>query len=195
MPRPIDSDQRPTPWLLCLDLQPDAAALSRPPEDLDRRLGLCRTVVRHARTAGWSVVHVLRRPSEPHDRHELGTTPPFPGLEPAPFETVLFRQGLSAFSHPRFDQFAQPGQDEEAFTVALSLDPACLLTAIDAHERGVRMRLLDDTLSAPAVERFDAATVRGVLLDVAEPYIRRISLAALLDMTICAGKRRAANQH
>lgn len=193
MRRAIDPSDRRSPWLVCLDLQPDAT--EAPPADLPRRLGLCRQIVHHARAAGWSVVHVLRRPGAPRDRHELGAAPPYPGLEPSPFETVFFRQHLSAFSLPQFEQIALSARDAEAFTVAVSLSPACLLTAFDAHERGLRMSLVEDTMASPRIDPFDAETVRGVLLGMAGQYLRCVSVAALLGLATEAGTRHAANQH
>lgn len=186
-------DFRPVPWLVCLDLQPEAAAGTVPPE-LDRRLALCRRVILHARAAGWPVVHVLRRLSDDQAGDGLGTSAPFPGLEPAPFETVLFRRGVSAFSNRRFDELAQAARDDEAIAIALSFGPASLLTAIDAHERGVRMTFLDDTMSASAQGDFDAETVRGVLLGIA-PFVRHTSVAELIRGPTGPGSLKAANQH
>lgn len=187
-------DFGPAPWLVCLDLQPGATAGTVPPE-LDRRLALCRQVILHARAAGWPVVHVLRRLPDARGRDGLGTWAPFPGLEPAPFETVLFRRGASAFSNPRFDELAQTARDDEAIAIALSFWPASLFTAIDAHERGVRMTFLDDTMSASAQGDFDAETVRGVLLGVAAPFIRRTSVAELIHGPAGPRTHSAANQH
>jgi hypothetical protein len=165
------------------------------PADLPRRLAICRQIMHHARAARWSVVHVLRRSDEPCERGELGAAPPYPGLEPSPFETVYLRRQLSAFSLPEFERLAQSARDNEAIAVALSLGPACLLTAIDAHERGVRMTLVDDVLSPPTLSNFASDTVRGVLLGVVGSYLRRMSAATLLDIAVEPGTRPAANQH
>lgn len=193
MRRLIEQIDGRNPWLLCLDLQPDAAETA--PADLPRRLAICRQIVHHARAARWSVVHVLRRFGEPRDRHELGAAPPFPGLEPSPLETVYLRQQLSAFSLPQFEQLTRSARDEQAFTIALSLGPACLLTAIDAHERGIGMTFIDETMGPPSVEHVDPETVRRVLLGVAGRYLKCISVAALLDIATEPGTRHAANQH
>lgn len=194
MARLVRPQLRPTPWVVCLDLQPDATA-ANVPADLDGRLAICRRVIAHARAAGWSIVHVLRRFPGSRDNHNLGTAAPFRGLEPAPFETVLFRHGYSAFSNPRFGQLAEAARDEEAITVALSLGPACLLTAIEAHDRGIPMTLVDDTLCAPSLIHFDPETVRDVLFSVALPFVRRVSAAALIQASAGANALNVANQH
>lgn len=186
-------DFRPSAWLVCLDLQPEAQ--DAVPPELDRRLALCRQVILHARAAGWPVVHVLHGLPDPQDRDGLGRSAPFPGLEPAPFEPVLFRRGISAFSNSRFAELAQAARDDEAIAVALSFWPVSLFTAIDAHERGVRMTFLDDTMSAPAQADFDAETVRGVLLGMAAPFVQRTSFAELIRRPAGLSTLHAANQH
>jgi nicotinamidase-related amidase len=114
-------------------------------------------------------------------------------LEPRPFEPVFVRPGLSAFSHQRLKEFAEAERGGELILVALTIGPACLATAFDAHDLGLRVILAEDTLAASAFGPFASATVRGVLLRAAGPFVRRTTTLELFQQTGSTGQPAAAN--
>ena len=176
-----------SPWVLCLDLQRDRSP-PRESADSRRRIAACRRFVGLARAAGWPLVHSLQRPSAP------GEAPtPIDGLEPKAFEPVFIRSGLSAFSHQRLHEFAEAGRGGELILVSVAIGPACLATAFDAHDRGLRVVLAEDTLTAGASGPFTSGTVRGVLLGAAGPVVRRATTLELLQAGGRNGQPAAAN--
>ncbi len=175
------------PWVLCLDLQRDLAPARATPVQR-RQIAACQRFLGLARAAGWSLVHAFQRPGEP-----AMAPSPIDGLEPRPFESVFVRSGLSAFSHRRLKEFAEAERGGELVLVAVNIGPACLATAFDAHDLGLRVVLAEDTLVACASGPFASATVRGVLLSAAGPFVRRTTTLELLDRATRTGQPAAAN--
>ena len=176
-----------SPWVLCLDLQRDLAP-QRATAERRRQIATCQRFLGLARAAGWPLVHSLHRSCDP-----AVTPAPIGGLEPRPFEPVFVRPGLSAFSHRRLNEFAEAERGGELILVAVTIGPACLATAFDAHDRGLRVVLAEDTLAACAFGPFASATVRGVLLSAAGPFVRRTTTLELLQKAARTGQPAAAN--
>ena len=175
MGAPPDLFAEPVPWMVCLDLQHDHPA--RPtPLDRPRRIDACRRLIAHARGLGWPLIHVLQCASAARARPAA----PIEGLQPRPFETVILREGLSAFSDPTFQALIKGADGREIFLVSVALGPAWLTTVLDAHDRGVRVTLVEDTLSVEELRRFPAETVRGVLLAFAGRLVRRTTSGRLI---------------
>ncbi len=105
---------------------------------------------------------------------------------------MLFRTGLSAFSNRRFRDLVAGGR-RHVVLVGVALGPACLATALDAHDRGIPVTLVEDTLTSGATHLFPAETVRGVLLGVASPYVRRVTSTRVLQLGAALAERPAAN--
>lgn len=175
------------PWVLCLDLQRDLAP-QRATAERRRQIATCQRFLRLARAAGWPLVHSLQRSCDP-----AVTPTPIEGLEPRSFEPVFVRSGQSAFSHRRLNEFAESERGCELILVAVTIGPACLATAFDAHDRGLRVVLAEDTLAACAFGPFASATVRGVLLSAAGPFVRRTTTLELLQNAARTGQPAAAN--
>lgn len=176
-----------SPWVLCLDLQRDRAPEQATAEGR-RHIAACQRFLGLIRAAGWPLVHSLQHSGDP-----AVTPAPIDGLEPRPFEPVFVRAGLSAFSHRRLNEFAETERGGELVLVAVTIGPSCLATAFDAHDRGLRVVLAEDTLAARAFGPFASATVRGVLLSAAGPFVRRTTTLELLDRAARTGQPAAAN--
>ena len=168
-----------TPWIVCLDLQDEKSAA--PPADLSRRIATCRRLLAQARRLGWPLIHVLRGQGHALEAARGSRPPPIEGLQPRPFETVIFRAGLSAFSDRTFRALIKGGARREIVLVAVALGPACLATVLDAHDRGVRLTLVEDTLCAKAMRRTPAGTVRRVLLAFVAPFAGRTTSGRLFE--------------
>ena len=118
---------------------------------------------------------------------------PLRGLEPMPRETVLFRQGPSAFSHRRMSELALDAATDGLVILGLSLDAACVATAMRGHELGLRVSLVEDTLAADPLEDVAAETARAVLLGVASPYVGRLTAAQLMVSALSPDQLHVAN--
>jgi nicotinamidase-related amidase len=137
-------------------------------------------------------VHVFRVRDRSSSHAPGETRAPLEGLQPRPFETVLFRSGLSAFSDRKFASLVA-GERRQFVLVGVKLDSACLATALDAHDRGVRVTLVDDTLSAAEEPPFSSEIVRGVLLATAGRFVQRTTLARMLRLMPAGEMLAAAN--
>ncbi len=174
-----DPYPEPAPWIICLDLQHDRPVRAKA-DDLPRRIAACRRLIAHARGLGWPLIHVLQAAVRGTGAPRARAAPPIEGLQPRPFETVILRSGLSAFSDQTFQALIKGAAGREIVLVSVLLGPAWLTTVLDAHDRGVRVTLVEDTLSAGALRRFSAETVRGVLLAFAGPFVRRTTSGRLI---------------
>ncbi len=187
--RSFDPPDQPSPWVVCLDLQRDPSAGQETP-DLRRRIGICRVLLTQVRQAGWPLTHVLRRPSGPGECR----LQPIEGLQPRPFEPVIFRPGLSAFSSDRFQDLVETARGDDVILMSVALGPACLATVLDAHDRGIRVTLVEDTLSANAIAAAPDGVGRRVLLGVAGQFVRPTTSTGLIERLLADGRPVAANE-
>ena len=172
-----DFDRRSPPRLLCLDLQrgpgSQTGGHSGGVTGRDSRVARCQDLMAFARTAGWPVLHSFRL---------VGPIQPLSveGLEPMASETVLLRRGASAFSHPRMAELASGSAASGLVILALTLGAPCITTALQAHELGVEVQLVTDTLCPVDIRGVGSMTVREVLLGIASPFTGLTSTAELL---------------
>ena len=173
------------PCLLCLDLQrqPGGPAVR---SDADGRIARCRQLLRVARMARWPLLHALKMEDQAQPR-------PIPGLEPLPFETVLFRQGPSAFSHRRMQELVLDVAADGLVVLAMNLDAACVATALRGHELGLRVALVEDTLSSQPVDGIAPEAAREVLLSMASPFVGRLTTTQLMGLALGPDQPQAAN--
>ncbi len=169
-----DFERRAPPRLLCLDLQRGLGGQMGGLTGREARVGKCRELMAFARAAGWPLLHSFRLagPIQPLSVE---------GLEPMASETVLLRRGASAFSHPRMAELASGSAAGGLVVLALTLGAPCLTTALQAHELGVEVRLVTDTLCPVDIRGVGSMTVREVLLGVASPFAGLTSTAELLN--------------
>ncbi len=107
---------------------------------------------------------------------------------------MIFRPGLSAFSSDRFQDLVETARGDDVILMSVALGPACLATVLDAHDRGIRVTLVEDTLSANAIAAAPADTVRRVLLGVAGQFVRPTTSTGLIERLLADGRPVAANE-
>lgn len=157
---------RPSPLLICLDLQ--ARDLEEERSLVGRRqMGIARGVLARARAHGWDVAHV-RRPN-------TGAPYALGGVAPLPSEPVFQREDASAFSARHFSEFMR--RRVGGLCAVLSLDLGCgaLVTALSAAEGGHNVALLDDAAGQTEL----AGAVQGVVAALRTSSVRLVRFDAL----------------
>ncbi len=168
MNAPLISPPAPRRHLICLDLV--RSELGRPAQ-ARRRLGACRRVLTHARDSGWMVTHV-------HPRSAAKADGSIEGLEPLPSERLVYRTGVSAFSNRSFCEAVRIGEGAELILVSLSLSSAFLVTAVTAHDWGLRVGAPSDAVLADGGEPWSADSLASAAIAA---FVRFSSAAELTD--------------
>jgi len=142
---------RAQPRLVCLDLQREYVVPGRPlyAEGAAAAAEACATLLRHARTNGWRVVHVQRRDADGLFERSGYFGAPIEGLRPLISEPVFMRSGYSAFCNPDFAAEMRDALGEDVFLIGFSLDRTCLATAFAAADAGLSVTVVTDA-SGPA---------------------------------------------
>ena len=178
------------PWLVCLDIQRSVAAEVDP-----TALTTGQWLLGQARRRRWPVAHLHRRSPAFSDREGLGDAAPVAGFEPLPSEPLFVRSGLSAFSSPRFREWAAAADDDEQIVfLGLGNCATWLATALGGADIGIRPALVEDALGVAALGPMPAEAARHTVFSVTAPFADWTSAAALVDRTLDAHRPRAANQ-
>ena len=181
------------PWLVCLDMQRNAAraadaATSRPV------LLTGQWLLSQARRGRWPVAHLHRRNPEFSDQEGLGEVGPIAGFEPLPSEPLFVRTGLSAFSSQRFCEWAGGAADGQVIFLGLGTCATWLATALSGPDLGIRPGLVEDAVWVSPLDAFPPDSARNTLLAVTAPFAHWTTAAALVDRSFDAQRPRAANQ-
>jgi hypothetical protein len=132
--------------LVCLDtLEPVSANAVVGPRPAWRNGAIA--LLAHARAHGWPVVHVLQRRPAPGQ----GGWRAAPGLSPSPAEPVFHREAPSAFRSSGFGALAAGGA-KRLVLAGCSIDSACLATAVDGVQAGLRLIVPLDAVALPGRE-------------------------------------------
>jgi nicotinamidase-related amidase len=164
LPRTPVWPRTPRCWLICLDLQRDYVVPGRPRYAAENALvaAACARVLRHARGAGWRIIHSQRRRDDGGEWPRQLFSAPIEGLRPLISEPVFFRRGLSAFADPGFAAELRAARGDEVFLVGFSLVDTCLATVMAGVDEGLSLTLLEDAIGAGAAADLAVAT-RAVL--------------------------------
>jgi nicotinamidase-related amidase len=162
--------------LVCLDLvRAELRADGEGDADLDRRIEASRRLLLHARWRGWEITHV-------HPRSASHAARPVAGLEPSPDERLIYRTGVSAFTHRVFCDAVKAAPEAELVLVALSLSSACLATAVTAHDWGLPVILASDVvLGQPGPDAASTERYRDLRAAIA-PFGRIAVSESLIDV-------------
>ena len=165
---------RPSPWLICLDLQREYVVPGRPsyaPASAEVVKG-CVGVLSHARAAGWRVVHSqLRRQGDTGFGGGLFGAP-IEGLRPLISEPVFLRHGLSAFSNPSFAAELRDARGEDVYLIGFSLVDTCMATALAAIDQDLSVILVEDAVGVSASASPAAPEIARAIL---RPFARIVS--------------------
>jgi nicotinamidase-related amidase len=153
--------------LVCLDL---VEGLFEPDQ---RRVDSCRRLLTFARSARWTITHMLAKTSRPQR--------PLPGLGPLPTEPVLYRAGASAFSNRNFDRIVKELADGEMVILSFTLSSACLGTALYAHDLGVPVILIEDALSDNSRDRSGLEALETVARSIVAPFVQVLCAEDLIE--------------
>ncbi len=177
------------PWLVCLDVQRNLASEVDP-----TALATGQWLLSQARRYRWPVAHLHRRSPAFSDHEGLGEAGPVAGFEPLPSEPLFVRTGLSAFSSPRFRDWAGAADEEQIVFLGLGSCATWLATALAGPDLGIRPALVEDAVGVAALGAMPAEAARRTVFSVTAPYADWTSAAALVDRTLDAHRPRAANQ-
>jgi hypothetical protein len=144
--------------LLCLDALALAADCDLPaPSPGSDWPARAAQLLRHARTHGWDVAHVVSRRPRPGET----AWRPMAGLAPEPSEAVYHREDVSAFSSPHLRAALTEGPRREVVLCGVSVRGSGLATALDALRLALRLTVADDAVFLQPAER---AGLDGLLL-------------------------------
>jgi nicotinamidase-related amidase len=104
------------------------------------------------------------------------------------------RSGLSAFSSPRFRDWAAAADEEQILFLGLGSCATWLATTLGAHDLGVHPALVEDAIGVSALGAMPAEAARRTMFSVTAPYADWTAATALVDRTLAAHRPRAANQ-
>jgi nicotinamidase-related amidase len=166
--------RRPTPWLVCVDLQREYVVPGRPlyADGSNGVAGACGRVLGHARASGWRVVHTqLRRPEGLFTRAGYFGAP-IDGLRPLITEPVFVRTGLSAFSNSDFADEMRDALGEDVYLIGFSINHTCLATALSAVDTGLSITLVEDAIGAAPCAGVDAGKAGDIARAILGPFVR-----------------------
>lgn len=143
--------------------------------DIERRVEVCRRLLKHARWRGWEITHV-------HPRSASRAARPVDGLEPLPTERLVYRTGVSAFSNRAFRQAIKAQADCELIIAGFSLSSSCLATALTAHDWGLAVVLASDALLGDASKPCAAGEAERSLRSAVAPFVRIAAVDELIDV-------------
>jgi len=158
--------------LVCLDLQ-QASLANREASGPDRCVVNCRRLLSHAREAGWGVVHVHSKRACAEEAR------PIEGLEPWTSEPLVYRSGVSAFSSRAFRKLVM-GMACELVVIGYSLSSSCLATALVAYDHDMAVTLVEDAVSATALDPATRDAIEVVARQIARPFVGLTSTGDLL---------------
>lgn len=181
------------PWLVCLDIQRDAAEAADPAV---ARLALNtgHWLLSQARRGRWPIAHLHRRNPAFCDMEGLGDVGPVAGFEPLPSEPLFIRNGLSAFSSPRFREWAAGAEGDQLIFFGLGSSATWLATALGGPDLGIRPGLVEDAIGIAPLKSLPAQTAHRTVHAVTAPFAHWTTAAALVDRSLEARRPRAANQ-
>ena len=141
------------PWLLCVDLQREFVAPSRPlyARDADAVTAACKAVLAGARRAHWRVAHIHTRRSGALFGKASAFTRPITGLEPWTREPLFFRSGLSIFSSPEVLALARGAPSADLHLIGFSAGGSCLASVFAGFDLGLQLTLVDGAIGAAGV--------------------------------------------
>ena len=134
----------------------------------------CVAVLRHARAAGWRVIHVQRRHAEGLFERSSYFGAPIEGLRPLISEPVFARSGLSAFCNPDFAAEMIEARGEDVFLMGFSLDRTGIATVFAAADAGLEVTVLRDAMGVGGA----AATEGCPSRDAAERVLSSVARLA-----------------
>ena len=181
------------PWLVCLDIQRNAA---RSIDGSAARSALLtgQWQLSQARRGGWPIAHLHRRNPAFCEQEGLGEAGPVAGFEPLPSEPLFIRNGLSAFSSRRFCEWAGGAHDDQLVFFGLGTSATWLATALGGPDLGIRLGLVEDAVCVAPLNSFPPEVARDTLHAVTAPVAQWTTAAALVDRSFDAQRPRAANQ-
>jgi len=77
--------------------------------------------------------------------------------------------------------------------LAISLDAACVATALRGHELGLRVALVEDTLLSQPMDGIAPEAAREAILSMASPFIGRLTTTQLIGLALGPNQPAAAN--
>ncbi len=158
--------------LVCLDLQRASVKDWNRPWESECVVN-CRRMLAHARASGWQVVHVHARNAR------AGEARPIEGLEPLTTETVVYRNGVSAFSSPEFRRLTARFSGEMV-VIGYSMSSSCLATALVAYDNNLSVLLVGDAVSATPLDDVTREALETVSRSIASPFVGITSTGGLL---------------
>lgn len=176
---------RAQPRLVCLDLQREYVVPGRPlyAEGADGAAETCASMLRHARTHGWRVLHVQRRHAEGLFERGGYFGAPIEGLRPLVSEPVFARSGYSAFCNPDFAAEMRDALGEDVFLIGFSLDRTCLATAFGAADAGLSVTVITDATGPAGSANADAWARRQAAERLLAPVARLVASQEVLTET------------
>ena len=139
------------PTLVVIDIQREYVTPGRPffLSGIAPSLSNARTLLRHARTQGWSVIHVQHLQDGPlfngRDEHSDFVE----GFAPDEGGTLIVKNKLSAFTNPDFAT-ALGDPEAEVYVIGYGSTMCCMATIVDAGLFGRKFTLVHDASWARA---------------------------------------------
>ena len=180
------------PLLICLDLQ---RSFANPDSDqfipnLERPLGTCELVLRHARQERWRIAHCFRlNPSE------SGDTRPIRGFEPIAGEMVFRRSALSPYGAEAFSREMDETIGAPAFLMGFASAQQVLATIFDAISRQHQVTAILEAIHTPSARGVEAEALneaaklvlQGLSSGFSAKDVRTQRQAGIAKMLIGAG--------
>ena len=153
--------------LLAIDLVREAAPACA---EVQGRVDRCRRLLAYARAAGWAVSHVYPRGGRPAA-----------GVEPLLSESIYYRAGQSPFANRALKRSVRVGAERELVIMALSLSSAVLSAALSAHDLGVAVTLVGDTLQSGDEGAASLEAIETITHALEAPFVHVEAIDQLID--------------
>lgn len=156
------------PVLVLIDVQKEYVAEGRPffLETIGPSLDNLRKLLAHARSRGWTVIHVRHEQNDDCFAYDSPLAAPIEGFEPVEGEYSLVKSNFSCFSSREFQSLVDRWRHEKIIVAGYGTSMCCLSTMIDAHHRGHDFIFVKDATCARRTARFDEQDIKERVVDL-----------------------------
>lgn len=136
------------------------------------------SMLRHARSQGWPVVHVQHLQDGDIFGRGSSTADFVDGFVPERGEAHAVKGNYSAYSSPAYVEFVNAHPDHELVVIGYGTTMCCLSTIVDGYHRGHRYALVEDACAARASGELSEASMHQHAVATLAPFARRTQTKA-----------------